>query len=210
MTVQIIIQVLLFGIALSMDAFAVAVADGLVYRDINKKRSIFIAFMFGLMQAVMPLIGYWLVEIVTIIVDKESGETAGEVMSVIVTWLAFALLVYIGLKMLIEAIINLKKKEEKKIKTFSIKEVFFFSVATAIDALATGVAFHAGISSNLTIWLHASIIMLITFNLSLIGVVLASKIQKLFKGRYEITSLIGGSILIVLAIWIVLSHYFGF
>lgn len=211
MTVQIIIQVLLFGIALSMDAFAVAVADGLVYNDINKKRSIFIAFMFGLMQAVMPLIGYWLVELVTIIVDKESGEAAGEVMSLIVTWLAFALLVYIGLKMLIEAINNLKKKEEeKKIKTFSIKEVFFFSVATAIDALATGVAFHAGISSNLTICLHASIIMLITFNLSLIGVVLASKIQKLFKGRYEITSLIGGSILIVLAIWIVLSHYFGF
>lgn len=210
MTVQIIIQVLLFGIALSMDAFAVAVADGLVYSDINKKRSIFIAFIFGLMQAAMPLIGYWLVELVTIIVDKESGEAAGEVMSLIVTWLAFALLVYIGLKMLIEAINNLKKKEEKKIKTFSIKEVFFFSVATAIDALATGVAFHAGISSNLTIWLHASIIMLITFDLSLIGVVLASKIQKLFKGRYEITSIIGGSILIVLAIWIVLSHYLGF
>jgi putative Mn2+ efflux pump MntP len=210
MTYQIIVQVILFGIALSMDAFAVSVTDGLIYQDINKKKGLFIAGVFGFMQALMPLCGYFLVELVTLFVDKEAGEQTGEIMSLIVTWLAFGLLIFIGSKMLIEAIVDMKKPvEEKKIKLFSYKEVLLFGVATAIDALATGVAFHAGLSNNITIWLHALIIMIITFVISFAGVMLSHKIQKVLKGKYEITSIIGGTILIILAIWIILSHYLG-
>ena len=210
MTYQIIIQVILFGIALSMDAFAVSVTDGLIYQDINKKKGLFIGGVFGFMQALMPLIGYWLVELVTLLVDQEAGAQAGEIMSLVVTWLAFGLLLFIGGKMLIEAILEMKKPaEEKSVKLFSYKEVLIFGVATAIDALATGVAFHAGISDNATIWLHAAIIMTITFVISFCGVILAHKVQKLLKGKYEITSIIGGIILITLAVWIVLSHYLG-
>lgn len=58
MTFQILLQVILFGIALSADAFSVAVTDGLTYSDINKKKSFFIAFVFGFLQAFMPLIGF--------------------------------------------------------------------------------------------------------------------------------------------------------
>ena len=63
MTWEIILKIILLGIALSMDAFAVSVTDGLTYTDINKKKSFFIAGVFGFMQALMPLVGYWLVEI---------------------------------------------------------------------------------------------------------------------------------------------------
>jgi putative Mn2+ efflux pump MntP len=193
-----------------MDAFAVSVTDGLTYSDINKKKGVFIAGVFGVMQALMPLIGYWLVELITILVDSEAGAQAGKIMSLIVTWIAFALLLFIGGKMLIEGILDLKKdEEEKEVKLFSYKEVLLFGVATSIDALATGVAFHAGISTNITIWLHVVIIMCITFVISFAGVVIAKQVQKLLKGKYEITAIIGGIILLSLAVWIVLSHYLG-
>lgn len=215
MTFQILIQVFLFGIALSMDAFAVSVTDGLIYTDINKKKSFFIAGTFGVMQALMPLIGYWLVEGISQIVGSTAGEKAGEIMAIVVTWVAFALLMFIGGKMLIEALRDIKKpSEEKELKKFSVKEVLIMGVATAIDAMATGVAFHnvdkngVQMSTNSTIWLHVTIIMCCTFVISLIGVLIANKIQKLLKGKFEITGIIGGTILIILGMWVVLSHYF--
>ena len=208
MSISIIIKIIFLGIALSMDAFAVALTDGLTYEDINKKKSIFIAATFGIMQALMPLIGYFLVEIVSIIVGDVGGENAGNIMAITVTWIAFALLLFIGSKMLIEGAKEINKPaDEKTKKLFSYKEVLYFGFATAIDALGTGVALHSGLSTNITIWLHVSIIMVITFIISLIGLFLGNQIEKLLKGKHEITSIIGGSILIILAVWIVLSHY---
>lgn len=209
MSIEIIIQILLLAIALSMDAFAVSITDGLIYQDMNKKKGLFIALTFGIMQGLMPLIGYWLVELVEVLVSG-SSENAGNIMSLVVTWVAFALLVFIGAKMLIEGIRDLNKpEEEKEMKKFSIKEVLFFGVATSIDALGTGVALHSGLSNNVTIFIHISIIIVITFIISLLGVLLGKSIMRLLKGKTEITSIIGGCILLVLAIWIVLSHYFG-
>lgn len=209
MTLSIILQIILLGIALSMDAFAVALTDGLTYMDINKKKSLFIAAVFGFMQALMPLIGYWIVEIIEIVVGDAGGASAGKIMSIAVTWIAFTLLLFIGTKMIIEGIKELKKpQEEKEPKKFSIKEVLYFGFATAIDALGSGVALHSGLSTNTTIWIHVSMIMICTFSLSLVGLFLGKQIVKLLKGKFEITSIIGGAILIILAIWIVLEFYF--
>lgn len=207
MSVEIILLVIYLGIALAMDAFAVSITDGLIYQDINKKKALFIATTFGVMQALMPLIGYWLVEGIEIAVGNNKYAN---LMALIVTWLAFALLIFIGLKMLLEGIKELRKPlEEKKAKLFSYKEVLIMGVATAIDALASGVALHSNMSNNVTIWLHVSIILVITFVLSFIGVILGKQIVKLFKGKYEVTQIIGGCILLTLAIWVVLSHYLG-
>ena len=207
MTFQIIIQIILLGLALSMDAFAVSVTDGLIYQDINKKRIFFIALVFGIMQGLMPLIGYWLVEIVELIVAG-AGNNAGNIMALVVTWVAFGLLIFIGGKMIIEGIISIRKpNEEKDPKLFSIKEVLLFGLATSIDAMAAGVALHADLSNNATVWLHVSIITIITFGICLIGLFLGKTIVKLFKGKTEITVIIGGSILVLLAVWVVISHY---
>lgn len=207
MSAQIILLVIYLGLALAMDAFAVSITDGLVYKDINKKKALFIATTFGVMQAVMPLIGYWLVEAIEVAVGNDKYAS---IMALVVTWLAFALLIFIGLKMLFEGIKELKKPlEDKKVKLFSYKEVLIMGVATAIDALASGVALHSNMSNNVTIWLHVSIILVITFILSLVGVILGKQIVKLLKGKYEITQIIGGCILLTLAIWVVLSHYLG-
>ena len=210
MTVEIIIQILLLGIALSMDAFAVSITDGLIYQDINKKKALFIALTFGVMQGLMPLIGYWLVELVEFLVNEGSAGSASKIMSLIVVWTAFGLLLFLGTKMLVEGILALKKKEEdKSVRLFSYKEVLFFGLATSIDALGSGVALHSGLSNNITIFIHISVIIVITFVISLLGVLLGHKIEKLLKGKVEITSIIGGCILLILAVWIVLSHYLG-
>ncbi len=210
MTIEIIVQILLLAIALSMDAFAVSITDGLIYQDINKKKALFIALTFGVMQGLMPLIGYWLVELVEFLINEGSAGSAGNIMSLIVVWTAFGLLLFLGTKMLVEGILALKKKEEEKpVRLFSYKEVLFFGLATSIDALGSGVALHSGLSNNITIFIHISIIIVITFVISLLGVLLGHKIEKLLKGKVEITSIIGGCILLILAIWIVLSHYLG-
>ena len=208
MTFQIISQIILFGLALSMDAFAVSITSGLTYKDINKKKIFFIATTFGIMQALMPLIGFWLVEGISQIVGQSGSAQAGNIMSLVVSWIAFGLLVLIGGKMIIEAIKEMKKdKEKKKIKLFSYKEVLLFGIATSIDALGTGVALHSGLSTTTSIWLHVCIIMVITFVISLFGLFLGHFFDKLFKGKYEITGIIGGIILLILAVWIILSFY---
>ena len=204
----ILFQIILLGIGLSADAFSVALTDGLTYIDINKKKSFFIAFVFGFMQAFMPLIGFFLIELIELFAGEVIGANAGVIASKIVVWLAFILLLIIGSKMLIESIIDMKKlKEEKKERHFSIKEVIFYGFATAIDALAAGIACHAGLSNVHTIWLHVSIIFILTFLFSLVGLFLGKQIMKMLKGKYEISGIIGGTILILLAIWVVLSHY---
>ena len=210
MTFEILIQIFFLGVGLSMDAFSVALTDGLTYSDINKKKSFFIAGVFGFMQALMPLIGFWLVELVERIAGDVAGEEAGIIAAKVVVWLAFGLLLFIGGKMLIESIIEMRKpKEEKEPKKFSYKEVIFYGFATAVDALAAGVTMHAGLSTNVTVWLHVSIILMLTFSISLVGLFLGKQIMKILKGRYEISGIIGGIILILLAVWVIVSHYTG-
>ena len=112
MTFQIIAQVILLGVALAMDAFAVSVVDGLVYQDINKGKSFFIAGLFGFMQGLMPLIGFFLIEIIEVVVGNAAGERASNILALVVTWLSFALLVIIGAKMIADGIKGLNKEKE--------------------------------------------------------------------------------------------------
>ena len=211
MTWENILKIILLGIALAMDAFAVSITDGLIYRDINKKKIFYIAATFGVMQAVMPLIGYFVIELIAYLVGNSGSADAIKTFSSIVAWISFALLLFIGIKMLVEGIIEVRKPlEEKKSKLFSVKEVLIMGVATAIDALAAGVTMHAGLSTNSTVWLHVSIILVITFVFSLVGLFLGKQITKLLKGKYEISCIIGGVILVLLAVWVIVSHYTGF
>ena len=112
MDLETIIKIILFGVALAMDAFAVSITDGLIYSDINKKKIFFIAATFGLMQALMPVIGYFAVEIISLIVGNSGSDTAVNVFKEVITWVSFGLLLFIGGKMIFEGIksINLLKK----------------------------------------------------------------------------------------------------
>lgn len=197
MTIEIIFQVLLLSVALSMDAFCVSICDGLVYQNLNRRRLLFIAADFGVMQGLMPLIGFFIADLFY------------EYIKDIVPWIAFTLLLFIGGKMIYDGIKSVIKKDEEQVaKSFTYSGVLIAGVATSIDALATGVSMLT-ISTSTTILLHCSMICVITFLFCIVGIFLGKNINKLLKGKYEIANIIGGTILVLLGSWILISHYLG-
>lgn len=120
----------LFGIAvgLSMDAFAVALTNGAVTRNLKLKHALGIALAFGAFQAVMPTIG-WLV-----------GIAGRGIIESVDHWVAFILLGYIGGKMVYDAVKEAKSHEPKECRDpISFKMLMVMAIATSIDALATGI-----------------------------------------------------------------------
>ena len=179
-----------------MDAFCVSICDGLVYQNLNRRKSFFIAADFGLMQGLMPLIGFFIADLFY------------EYIKDLIPWIAFVLLLFIGGKMIFDGIKSIKSEDKKEIKNFTYGAVLIAGVATSIDALATGVSMLA-LSTSTTIFFHCSIICVITFIFCIVGIFLGKGINKLLKGKYEIANIIGGVVLVLLGSWILISHYLG-
>lgn len=180
------------AVGLSMDAFAVAVCAGLTMPKVDIKKSFIIGLYFCIFQAVMPIIGYMAA---TKFADKIIAYDH---------WVAFALLCFIGGKMIIESF----KKDEKEEKNdgelteFSLKpaKMLYLSVATSIDALAVGVSF-ALLQVNIVP--AASFIGITTLLLSMLGVKIGNMFGLKFKSKAEF---MGGAILILIGLKILLDH----
>ena len=180
-----IFSILLTGFALSMDAFAVSVTKGMTLKKINLSRATKIAFLFGLFQAVMPLIG-WLF-----------GMNFELYIRSIDHWIAVFLLSFLGIKMIVEAI----KDDDNDNSTYlDNKELIILSIATSIDALAVGVTFAF---LNIDIIPICVSIGVITFLVCFIGVLIGKKIGSVFKNYAQI---IGGIILILIGLNILNEH----
>lgn len=202
MILGIIFSVFLSGVSLAMDAFAVSICDGMIYRQLNKRKAVFMPFTFGLFQAVMPLIGFY----VGMAFQQIDAFDAVD------HWIAFALLLVIGGKMIYDGIKELRAPEEVlKPKKFSVTEVLVQGVATSIDALFVGFSFHAllGGVENLQLWawISALIIGVTTFAISLAGVIIGVRVGKLFRRKASIAEIVGGVVLMLIAVKIVLSGY---
>lgn len=185
------IEIVLIGIGLSMDAFAVSVCKGISMRQVCLKNSLLIALFFGFFQAFMPLIG-WLL-----------SSRFENLIAPFDHWIVFGLLSIVGIKMIFEA---LKKDgnscpvQRDPSTTINIKELLFLSFATSIDALAVGISFAC---LRVSILPSIGIIGIITFLLSFFGVSVGARFGERFKNKAEI---VGGVILILLGIKILLEH----
>lgn len=115
-----IIEVLFIGIGLAMDAFAVSICKGLWMKKLSVKKAIIIGLYFGIFQAVMPIIGFFL------------GIGFAEFVIQIDHWIAFFLLLFIGVNMIKEVF----SKEEKIDDDIGFKTMIMLAIATSIDALA--------------------------------------------------------------------------
>ena len=181
------IELFLIAIGLSMDAFAVALCKGLNMRKLNMKHGAIIALFFGVFQAVMPLIG-WLF-----------GRQFEKYIVRVDHWVAFALLLVIGGKMIWDAF-----HEDDETSTcgdhLDTKELVLLAVATSIDALAVGITF-AFLQTNI-VW-AVSLIGFTTFALSLIGVCVGNRFGAKYKSRAEI---MGGVVLILIGLKILIEH----
>lgn len=180
-----LIEVFIIAIALSMDAFAVAICKGLSLKKIQVSKIFIVGGYFGFFQAIMPLIGFLL------------GSTFANYIESFDYWVAFILLVLIGANMIREAF----KKEEDVSSDFSFKSMIVLAIATSIDALTVGVSFSMEPPSIGIIW-TVVIIGITTFVLSCLGVLIGN----LFGNKYQkYAEIVGGIILILLGIKTLLS-----
>lgn len=180
-----LLEISLIGIGLAMDAFAVAVCKGLSMKKLDWKKAIIIALYFGIFQAIMPVVGYFL------------GSAFQSFVDSIDHWIAFILLVIIGGNMIKE---SFGGESENCNEDIDFKTMVLLAIATSIDALAVGVTF-AFLKINLL--LAVTLIGIITFAISLLGV----KIGNQFGSKYENKAeLMGGVILLLMGVKILLEH----
>lgn len=177
-----ILDFILIGIGLAMDAFAVSICKGLGMTKVNKKQLVVIALFFGGFQGIMPLIGYFL------------GNTFAKYVTTFSHWIAFALLLCIGVKMIIDAIKerNINSLSEEMDMPLNYKELVILAIATSIDAFAIGVTF--AFYEDLNIALAVIIIGVITAVISGLGVVIGN----VFGSRYKFGATIAGGIILIL------------
>ncbi len=179
------LEIFLIGIGLAMDAFAVSICKGLSMKKINYKKTIIIALYFGIFQAIMPVIGYFL------------GTTFESLVTQIDHWIAFILLGIIGINMIKEAF---SKESENCNDKVDFKTMILLAIATSIDALAVGITFAFLKTEILS---AVTMIGIITFILSLIGVKIGNKFGDKHEKNAEI---LGGIILILMGIKILIEH----
>lgn len=197
----ILFEIFLIGISLSMDALAVSVTDGLCYRSLTKRKGATIPLTFGVFQAVMPLIGFF--------IAYAFGLAFQQIFDTFDHWLAFILLFIIGGKMLLDAVKEFRSNsEEVSEKKFSIVEVLLQGLATSIDALFVGVSFMAYdiLKSNIPyLLISVSVIGVVTFTISLAGLILGVKFGNVLKKKEGITQIIGGLVLIGIGLKILIQ-----
>ena len=185
------LELVLTGVALAMDAFAVSITEGLKMGRIRYKETFIIALFFGGFQALMPFLGWKLGSAVSGVIDAYDH------------WAAFILLVIIGTKNVIEA---LRENEEDAAGesgdnySLNIGELFLLAIATSIDALAVGVAFALGYT--LSIYRAIAIIGGVTFLICFSGVFIGKAFGTRYRRKAEVA---GGIILIAIGVRILLN-----
>lgn len=184
-------SLLLIAVALSMDAFAVAVSSGMICTFRSWQNTMKLSAFFGFFQFLMPLIGYFL------------GKSVYSFIHNVDHWIAFALLAFIGTKMIIETLKENSACENQTKETqnpFTSKNLLIMAIATSIDALAVGITFAL---TDENIWFSSITIGIITFIISALGVILGNKVGFIFK---KSAGIIGGAILICIGLKILLEH----
>lgn len=180
------IELFLVAVGLSMDAFAVAVCKGLAMKKLNWKNAVIIALYFGVFQALMPLIGYFL------------GVGFQEQITEIDHWIAFILLSIIGLNMIRESLGQ--DEEDDNNDSVRFKDMIVLAIATSIDALAVGITL-AFLQTD--ILPSVTTIGITTFVISLFGVKIGNVFGEKYKSKAEF---VGGLILVLLGVKILLEH----
>lgn len=175
-----IIELFLVSVGLSMDAFAISICKGMAIKAKRLEKSLIIAFSFGIFQAIMPILGYFL------------GRNLGRFL-MFSKIIAFVLLLFVGIKMLVD---SLKKCDSCEVNTesLSLKELITLAIATSIDAFTVGVSLAL---LDMNIVFSTTIIGIITFIICLAGGMLGTGFNRIFRGKSE---LIGAVILILIAV----------
>lgn len=188
-----LLDIILLAIALAMDCFTVSVVSGIILQNHGDRGPVIfrMAFLFGLFQALMPLLG-WL--------GISRFQTYMEAYD---HWIAFGLLAFIGGKMIWE---SFGDEEQQHFNPGRLRTQLLLAVATSIDALAVGISFACtGYTALSQLTLPLLIIGLVSFLFSIAGYHLGRRFGKSITHRLK-PELIGGVILILIGLKVLLSH----
>ena len=179
------LDILILSFALSMDAFAVSIGLGTKRQSNTKSLALKSAIYFGFFQAIMPFIGY------------ACGIGFKQYVGEYYSFISFILLLFIGIKMIYEAC---NKNNKETIKNISNKFLLLLAIATSIDAMVAGFTLHL---IELNIYVCLSIIGIITFIFSYMGVFIGAKSHAKYEKKAEI---FGGTILILIGFKILFEN----
>jgi putative Mn2+ efflux pump MntP len=178
--------IIFIALGLAMDAFAVSVACGVTLKLQRMRNAFRIAFFFGFFQMIMPVLG-WL-----------AGRGIRTAISSFDHWVAFGLLLLVGIKMIYES--ARMERDKRETEHLSISVLLMLALATSIDALAVGLGFAF---LNVAIVTPVIVIGAVTFALSFSGVFLGHLVGHVFERRIEV---LGGLVLIAIGIKILIQH----
>ena len=187
------LELFLIGVGLSMDAFAVAICQGLSMTKIKWGHALTVGLYFGSFQALMPLLGWVL------------GSQFSGYIQQYDHWVAFILLLLIGGNMIREALSGEEDEAEDAAAGGGPdhKKLFLMAIATSIDALAVGVSMAF---MSVHILASAAVIGVVAFALSVTGGLVGRRLGCLFQRRAELT---GGLVLIAIGVKILIEHLSG-
>lgn len=191
-----ILEVLLTGVGLSMDAAAVSMTNGLNEPKMRIWKVLLIALFFGIFQGVMPLIGYF------------AGTLFAEAVASVAPYVALVLLGFIGGRMIYDALKKKQEEEEPADKNLSVSALTVQAIATSIDALAVGISLLALSESGalkINIFAACALIAACTFIISLAAVFIGKKFGAVLADKAE---LIGGIILVAIGLKIFIEGVF--
>jgi len=186
-----LLDIILLAVALAMDCLAVSIVSGVIVRSRLSVVVFRMAFLFGLFQALMPLLG-WL----GISMFQEQIQAYDH-------WIAFLLLAFIGGNMIRE---SFGPEEEHHFNPSHLRTQLLLAVATSIDALAVGISFACtGYTKLSQLTLPLIIIGVVSFLFSIIGWLLGVRFGRTITRRFK-PELLGGIILILIGVKILATH----
>ena len=200
---MLVYEILLLAVALAMDACAVAMTNGMTNPKLPLKRALLIGGFFGFFQFLMPLIGYF----ITGIIANAFLETFEKISA----WISFALLVFLGGKMLFDCILSMRKCKKEGVcectcQDLSLSKLFMQAIATSIDALAVGVTLQMAAISEaglaLGAWGATGVIGVITFALSVAAVYIGKLIGDKLSDK---AGIFGGAVLLAIGLKILIE-----
>lgn len=189
MWINLILNSALLGFGLAMDAFSVSLTNGLSEPKMKLKKTFFIAGIFALFQALMPLIG-WVAVAGFVEIFKN--------LNAYIPWVAFIVLCFIGGKMIFDTVRD-SKKEDEPVKSVTTGAIFVQAIATSIDALTAGTELASDyfLSQYVFVLISVAIIALLTFAICFGGV----KIGQSFGTKLsDKAGYLGGGVLIFLGL----------
>ena len=149
------------------------------------------AFLFGFFQALNPLLGWW------------GTDLCRELIESIDHWLAFGILGFLGIRMIVE---SFKEEEKKRFNPRRYKVIFTLAIATSIDALAVGISFSSmGYHTVESLCYPLFTIFLVSFILSIIGLGIGLKCGNGFAKRLR-AEMWGGIILLLIGGRVLIEH----